>query len=226
MIASLLVFCQFFVLNTTIVRGLEHLPTRRGVLYLSRHVSFPDSYLLGFIIAVRWRMVFRPWLFPWHTAARENFFHTRWLRMVAWFLKIASVTDGRKDQSLLLKLPKLVKAGSVLTFPLGGLERSGRELKPVPGIGRTIYHSKVVIPIWISDGMRDVYPPRVRNIVWRVPRGKTIEVIIGPPVELADLQTLPECRDTWVQLADRTFRAMYELGGITLPDTDAQSVAR
>jgi 1-acyl-sn-glycerol-3-phosphate acyltransferase len=88
------IFFHFF--NRTTVIGRKNVGDDPNTLLLSNHQSMIDSMPLG-IGAFFPKSWVRPYLVPWHLAARENFFKNR---LIAWWsshTRCIPVKPGRRE---------------------------------------------------------------------------------------------------------------------------------
>jgi 1-acyl-sn-glycerol-3-phosphate acyltransferase len=71
----------FRVLNRTTYIGRQHIGREPNTLLLSNHQSMIDSMPIA-LAAFYPKSWLRPYLVPWHPAARENFFKNK---LIAWY---------------------------------------------------------------------------------------------------------------------------------------------
>ena len=198
----------FHVLNTTVVIGRENVGDDANTLLLSNHQSMIDSFPVG-IEAFYPKSWIKPYLVPWHPAARENFFRNR---LIAWFsthTRCIPVRPGRRDLHALHKMKEVLPQGVIILFPEGTRSRTGEVQDGRPGAGLLALATRPrVIPVAI-DGMQDVLPigaskPRI---------GKRIYVSYGEPLEYSEFLDQPRTRDTAQALVDKAMeriRAQHE----------------
>jgi len=195
----------FFGLNRTTVIGREHVGEEPNTLLLSNHQSMIDSMPLG-IAAFYPKSWIKPWLVPWHPAARENFFKNR---LIAWYsthTRCIPVKPGRRDVHALHKMIDVLPKGAIILFPEGTRSRTGDVREGRPGAGLVALATRPrIIPIAI-DGMQDVLPIGEK----RPKIGKRIYVKFGPPVDYSELVDLPRTKETAQKLVDKVMEAIRE----------------
>lgn len=123
--------------------------------------------------------IWRPYLIPWHTAAKENFFFHPLLALASNLWQCIPVGEGRKDLAVLRKAVEILPRGVMMIFPEGTRTRTGEIGRGKPGIGKLIYDTKAdVVPIRIF-GMRKLLPigHYLPGIFCR------IRVVIGKPLD-------------------------------------------
>lgn len=195
----------FFVLNRTVVVGRERIPHRRNMLMLANHQSMIDSFLIVF--TAFWpHCLWKPHLFPWHLAARENFYKNP---LLAWFSdqwKCIPVEPGRRDKRALYKMLRGVEEGVMILFPEGTRTRTGEIGDGRPGAGLVVLGTRpTVIPVTI-DGMREVLP--IGSWLPRI--GKTIYVHFGEPFDYSEFLDRPRSKETAQELVDRVMEVLRE----------------
>jgi len=193
----------FFVLNRTTVIGREHVGEEPNTLLLSNHQSMIDSLPLG-ISAFYPKSWIKPWLVPWHPAARENFFKNR---LIAWYsthTRCIPVKPGRRDVHAIHKMIEVLPNGSIILFPEGTRSRTGDVGAGRPGAGLVALATRPrIIPVAI-DGMQDILPIGEK----RPKFGKRVYVKFGPPVDYSELLDKPRTKETAQALVDKVMVAI------------------
>jgi 1-acyl-sn-glycerol-3-phosphate acyltransferase len=193
----------FYVLNRTTVIGRKHVGDDPNTLLLSNHQSMIDSMPvgLGAFFPKSW---IRPYLVPWHPAARENFFKNR---LIAWWsthTRCIPVRPGRRDLHALHKMMEVLPKGTIILFPEGTRSRTGEVGEGRPGAGLLALATKPrVIPVAI-DGMQDLLPigrtfPRI---------GQHVYIKYGEPIDYSELAAQPRTRETAQALVDKAMAAV------------------
>jgi 1-acyl-sn-glycerol-3-phosphate acyltransferase len=192
-------------LNRVRTFGREYVGEEPNTLLLSNHQSMIDSMPIG-IWAFYPKSWIKPWLVPWHPAARENFFKNK---LVAWYsthTRCIPVRPGRRDLHALHKMLDVLPKGTIILFPEGTRSRSGDVQDGRPGAGLVALATRPkIIPVAI-DGMQDVLPigeskPRI---------GQKIYIKYGPPVDYSEFQDKPRTRETAQALVDKVMKAIRE----------------
>jgi 1-acyl-sn-glycerol-3-phosphate acyltransferase len=195
----------FRVLNRTTYIGKKHIGSEPNTLLLSNHQSMIDSMPVA-IAAFYPKSWLRPYLVPWHPAARENFFKNRLIAWYASHTRCIAVRPGRRDVHALHKMIDVLPKGAIILFPEGTRSRTGDVGKGRPGAGLLALATKPrIIPVAI-DGMQDVLP-----IGRTIPRiGQRVYVKYGPPVDYSELMDKPRTRETAQALVDKVMEAIRE----------------
>jgi 1-acyl-sn-glycerol-3-phosphate acyltransferase len=193
----------FRVLNRTTVIGKKNVGDDPNTLLLSNHQSMIDSMPVG-IGAFYPKSWIRPYLVPWHPAARENFFKNR---LIAWWsthTRCIPVRPGRRDLHALRKMMEVLPKGTIILFPEGTRSRTGDVGEGRPGAGLLALATKPrLIPVAI-DGMQDLLPigrtfPRI---------GQRIYIKYGAPIDYSELDSQPRTRETAQALVDKVMVAI------------------
>jgi len=199
-------FVLFQLLNRTRVHDRHRFGAEANTLLCANHLTMIDSYMLSLLSA--WPRGLRSsWHFPYHPAAKENFFRNEVLSWVSRHWKCIPVRRGAHDTAARAVMERALKSGQMLIFPEGSRSRTGELLKGRPGTGKLIHDTRCkVVPIY-HRGMRHLLPVGAR---W--PRiGKRLEVYVGEPVKLDDLFQLPPCKETSELIVARVMAAIGEL---------------
>lgn len=204
-ISATLSWVFFRVLNRTTYIGKKNVGAEPNTLLLSNHQSMIDSMPVA-LAAFYPKSWLRPYLVPWHPAARENFFKNK---LIAWYsshTRCIPVRPGRRDVHALHKMIDVLPKGAIILFPEGTRSRSGNVGNGRPGAGLVALATKPrIIPVAI-DGMQDVLP-----IGKTIPRiGKRIYISYGPPLDYSEFDELPRTRDTAQALVDKVMEAIRE----------------
>ena len=195
----------FRLLNRTTYIGKEHVGSEPNTLLLSNHQSMIDSMPVA-LAAFFPKSWLRPYLVPWHPAARENFFKHK---LIAWYsshTRCIPVRPGRRDVHALHKMIDVLPKGAIILFPEGTRSRTGNVQDGRPGAGLVALATKPrIIPVAI-DGMQEVLP-----IGKTIPRiGRRIYVSYGPPLDYSEFDEQPRTRDTAQALVDKVMEAIRE----------------
>lgn len=205
-IAATIARFLFYVLNRTKVVGRSNFLLRKNTLFVSNHQTLIDSFLIGTVVF--WPILFlKPSLIPWHPAALENFFKTRFLAFCSKFWKCIPIKRGSRDFLALNFMIDALKSGTMILFPEGTRSRTGEIGKGKIGVGKLIYDAKpYVIPVAIS-GMNKVLP-----IGAAIPRiFKSITIKFGKPLDLEDLYNQGGNKHTSMEIVNRIMNAIQNL---------------
>lgn len=195
----------FRLLNRTTYIGKKHVGSEPNTLLLSNHQSMIDSMPVA-LAAFYPKSWLRPYLVPWHPAARENFFKNK---LIAWYsshTRCIPVRPGRRDVHALHKMIDVLPKGAIILFPEGTRSRTGNVEDGRPGAGLVALATKPrIIPVAI-DGMQEVLP-----IGKTIPRiGRRVYVKYGPPLDYSEFDDQPRTRDTAQALVDKVMVAIRE----------------
>ena len=187
----------FFVLNRVTVIGREHVGGEPNTLLLSNHQSMIDSIPLG-IAGFYPKSWIKPWLVPWHPAARENFFKNRLIAWYATHTRCIPVKPGRRDVHAIHKMIDVLPNGSIILFPEGTRSRTGDVQAGRPGAGLVALATRPrIIPVAI-DGMREVMPIGKKMLR----PFKRITISYGEPFDYSAYRGRPRSKETAQELVD------------------------
>ncbi|MEE9132687.1 MAG: lysophospholipid acyltransferase family protein [Gemmatimonadota bacterium] len=206
-ISVTLLWLFFHLFNKTIILGRENVGSEPNTLLLCNHQSMIDSFPVG-MSAFYPKSWFKPYLVPWHPAARENFFKNRFIAWYSLHTRCIPVRRGRRDMHAIHKMIDVLPRGAIILFPEGTRSRSGEVEDGKPGAGLVALATRPrIIPVAI-DGMQELLPigstkPKI---------GKLIYVSYGPPVDYSEFLDKPRTRETAQALVDKVMvaiRAQY-----------------
>jgi len=124
----------FRVLNRTTYIGRHHIGREPNTLLLSNHQSMIDSMPIA-LAAFYPKSWLRPYLVPWHPAARENFFKNKFIAWYSSNTRCIPVKPGRRDVHALHKMIDVLPKGAIILFPEGTRSRTGDVGDGRPGAG-------------------------------------------------------------------------------------------
>jgi 1-acyl-sn-glycerol-3-phosphate acyltransferase len=189
------------VINRFQIEGAENIPQVGGVLLTSNHISGYETVLLPWAV-----LRHRPMQMIW-APAKEELFNSAFL---GWFFRSLGAFPVKRGRDLRAgkTLHELLQSEKVMIFPEGTRHRDGVLGKGNRGVGKLIYDSRpVVIPTALSGLNR-----------WKFPGiGQKAQVRFGPPLELSDLLSLEDSKETHLLIVDRVMAAIAAL----LPDSPA-----
>jgi 1-acyl-sn-glycerol-3-phosphate acyltransferase len=193
----------FRILNRTTYIGRQHVGGEPNTLLLSNHQSMIDSMPIA-LAAFYPKSWLRPYLVPWHPAARENFFKNKFIAWYSSHTRCIPVKPGRRDVHALHKMIDVLPKGAIILFPEGTRSRTGNVEDGRPGAGLVALATKPrIIPVAI-DGMQEILP-----IGKTVPRiGKRIYIKCGPPLDYSEFDGKPRTRETAQALVDKVMEAI------------------
>ncbi|WP_326564940.1 lysophospholipid acyltransferase family protein [Amycolatopsis rhabdoformis] len=197
---------QFLVLFSRFrVRGSRHIPASGGVLVASNHLSFADpTTLTAFCLAAgrvpRYLAKSSLWDLPVVGSVMRSGKH------IPVYRGAATASDAYRDAV------KSVAAGECVTiFPEATFssDPAGWPMKGKTGAARIALETGVpVVPV-ANWGTHHLLPPGAW-LPHGVPR-KTVSLVAGPPVDLADLRDAELTREVLEEATARIMRAITEL---------------
>lgn len=219
-------FVHFCTGNLVRVRGLEHvhhLNPRGGVLLCSNHRSFFDMYVIS-------ATLFRhqvPWLRDLYFPVRSDFFYDRWTGLLVnlamgggsmyppIFRDRARADLNKLSVSRIAEL--LHEPGVVVGMHPEGTRGKGPDpyelLRAQPGAGQMALQGDAsVVPIWINGMISDFTEQFISNFRTGAGRGRPIDIVFGPPVDLSDLRKEKPRVVLYKKAADRILEHILELG--------------
>jgi len=193
----------FKIINKTEFIGRENLPRTTKVLFISNHLTFIDSLLIGLGLISLKELFFYYSHIPWNAPDKKNFF-TNKLGMPFMKLmktipidRILSKRNKKHLESLIDKYCKVLKKNTLLLFPEGGRTKDINSIMDEckPGVAITILRMTLedsdfkIIPIFI-EGMDKVMPREIGQSYFKIKSGKKIKMIIGKPVDFSEICNL------------------------------------
>jgi 1-acyl-sn-glycerol-3-phosphate acyltransferase len=178
--------------------GLEHLPSGGAALLCSNHGTYLDPLILGSFLPRRFRFV-----------AKSELFEYPGVKQFCEIQQCLMVHRGEPDRKLFQQAEAVLSGDTpLLIFPEGMRVHQGiGEVEP--GAGLIAMRSRApVIPIALR-GHQEAWPERAPLPFFL--QGKSIEIRIGQPVELADLyEKKPQGRAAR-EAAQRIIKAIADL---------------
>lgn len=206
----------FWRKNRMIVYGRENLRHgTSGNMLLSEHWSMIDSFMLSSLYGFRayWQQAILFYSLP----AANNYFNSWWMRLVMAYYKTipvkASEKGRRRDAAALLRSIDVLGHANLSIFYAGTRQRPGVVYQAIRGTAVILLkakNAKGMTPIAFT-GMDEVQPYRKApgdppatqfakhpHLDWILGHysGKTIRVMIGKPIPIADLWIIYNRADT------------------------------
>jgi 1-acyl-sn-glycerol-3-phosphate acyltransferase len=178
--------------------GLEHIPARGAALFCSNHGTYLDPPLLGAFLPRRFRFV-----------AKSELFEYPGVKQFCEMQHCLMVHRGEPDRKLFQQAEAVLAEDTpVLIFPEGMRVHQGVGTVE-PGAGLIALRSRApVIPMAIR-GHQEAWPER--SPVPLFFQGKSLELRVGPPVELSDLYGKKPQGRAAREAANRIIEAIGEL---------------
>lgn len=214
----LLALYVFKIINKTEFNGRENLPRTTKVLFISNHLTFIDSLLIGLGLVSLKELLFNYRHIPWNAPDKKNFFTNiigvLFMRLMK-NIPIDRKSNGAKYiKSLINKYCKILKKGTLLIFPEGGRTKNvNGELMDEckPGVAMVILRMTMsdpdfkVVPIFIS-GMDKVMPREIGQKYLKIKSGKKIKMTIGKPVDFSKICNLDLSEKEKIKLIQKKVR--------------------
>lgn len=202
----------FFTLCCRVtVEGREHLPSQRGVVFVSNHISVFDTILLPQMIMAA-QGVATVW-----APAKAELFQSRLGRALLTPLGVFPVRRGQHDRQAMRRMIHHMQTGRMMLFPEGTRSPDGRLQEGKRTVGKLLHAAQpVVIPTAILGTDR---------IVWHLKRlykGRApVTIRYGPPVDVQQYYALPDSKDTSIALTKAVMQAiacqLHAAGGAAAP---------
>jgi len=194
LIGAWLIACYIFLWKNKVkIVGRENLPHTTNILYVSNHLTWIDSFLIGVSVMNFWEMFFYFKCIPWNAADRKNFFtHPVWKHFFA-LLKNIPVDrgSGNRDavKELVRNFEKVLIDSNLLLFFEGTRSRTGFIGPCISGVSETIrlVKPKYVIPIFLDWGVQSIMPIADGPRYSAIHSGKTGQVIIGKAIDFSGI---------------------------------------
>lgn len=201
------------VINRIKVVGKENLPDELGVAFVANHCTFLDSFVIGAKIIKLKYFFWKTWMVPWNWPDKNNFFGKPHMALLYSLSRCVPMPRENRSEEMLESIEALsnkLRDGNVLMFLEGGrnLDDTIKECKP--GVVRVIKrHWATVVPIYID--FKGLMKYRKKFSMFNVRFGARLKMIIGKPVELADLYSLPDSKEKEKKIAWRIRNAVADL---------------
>jgi 1-acyl-sn-glycerol-3-phosphate acyltransferase len=217
MVAAGFVFFLFFrfPFNFTRVHGRKNIPPRgERVLFISNHTTMYDSFLIA-VAAYFPKIIFYPSLPFINFAARENFFRTRFFKML--FTLLRTVPVERRDHPWLMrKYVEFLQRNNLLIFYQGTRTDDLYVIKNGPAFAIAHAPSPItVIPVY-HQGIERIFTkggPKTRGL-WRwLPRSifRCPVVIFGQPIDFSECFRIRETRSRIAAINQRIVASIVSL---------------
>lgn len=183
------------VFNRLIIKGGKNIPRSGGVLLVSNHISAFETIFLP------WAVIrLHPLQMLW-APAKEELFQNRFSRLIYSSWGAFPVRRGRDIKAGRL-LTELLTDQKVMLFPEGTRHRDGRLGQGNRGVGKTVYETRpTVIPVALI-GLNK----------WKfMALGQKGSIVFGKPLQLENLFTLENNKETHVLITEQVMDAIAEL---------------
>jgi 1-acyl-sn-glycerol-3-phosphate acyltransferase len=172
------------------VYGLEHIPSRGGVLVASSHQSYLDPILLGVKVTNR----------PFSYLAKSELFENRHFGWLIRSLNAFPVRQGEGDVGAVKETIRRLREGhALIVYPEGTRTGTG-EIEPLQsGIGLIVRRAGVPVVPAVIEGSFQAWPRR-----HKVFRPHPVRVMYGPAMDVKDLKAAQI-----VQKIETTLRQMH-----------------
>lgn len=191
--------------------GTENVPRSGGVLLLSNHVSYIDSFVI-YLTCPR----------PVHFVVLENYMK---VKSIAWFLRLFGAIPIRpeKAKEALVRTAEALEAGHVVClFPEGGLTRLGVTTEFKKGFEIIVRRANCpVVPVYMDGLFESIFSYERERYFKKRPQSLVcpLQVAYGPPIP-PDRATVESVRlAVWEQSVEafarrREFRLPLEVAAV------------
>ena len=190
----------FKVINKIEIKGKENLPRTTKILYVSNHLTFIDSLIIGIGVISLKELLFYPSHIPWNAPDFKNFYSKKIGVFFMKLLKNVPVDRRRLNNEeyvefLIKRYCKILRKSALLLFPEGGRTKNNKgEVmdRCKSGVAMTILRMTkedpdfVVIPIYL-DGINEIMPREVGQKYSRIKSGKKGKMIIGKLINFSEI---------------------------------------
>lgn len=189
----------FFTLCCRVtVEGREHLPTQRGVVFVSNHISVFDTILLPYVI-----MATQGWDTVW-APAKAELFHSRLGRALLTPLGVFPVRRGQHDRQAMRRMVQHMQTAKMMLFPEGTRSRDGQLQEGKRTVGKLLHIARpIVIPTAI------IGTDRIGWHLKRLYRGRApVTIRYGPPLDVQRYYALPDSKETSIALTQAVMQGI------------------
>lgn len=208
--------------NLLQVRGLEHLRNLdpdRGVMFVSNHRSFFDSYVTACVILRN-----APWVTGMYFPVRGEYFYERpdgilvngLMSAWAMYPPVMRRPEARpfNEYTVDYLTEALSQRGTLVGMhPEGTRNKTNDPYTMLPaqvGVGQMVHRAKpIVLPVFVL-GLSNDLPKQVRGNFDRT--GEPITLVFGPPVDLSKQLAEPPRLRTYKRIADQLRDVLMDLG--------------
>jgi len=192
-------FLGLYVFKYIEVTGEENILHKIGVLIISNHCTFIDSFLIRLRLINLKELFFFQRRIPYDAPDKGNFYSTWISSYFMYLLKNVPVKRGSLTKELLEKLIKsyckiLEKIGNLILFPEGGRTKKNKKIMDVfkTGVAKTILimtkknKNFEVLPVYL-DNIREMLPEENGQAYFKIKRKIKGKMIIGKPLSFCDI---------------------------------------
>jgi acyl-[acyl-carrier-protein]-phospholipid O-acyltransferase/long-chain-fatty-acid--[acyl-carrier-protein] ligase len=159
------------------LEGLENIPTDRGCLVISNHISWADGILLGLACPRHPRMI-----------AYADYFNTPWLHWFGQLGRIIPIGTSRKSmvESIRKAREALQNREIVCIFAEGGISRTGEMQEFRPGFLSILKDTSApVVPVYLGGLWGSIFSFEGEKFFWKWPKRWRYPVTIrfGQPIQ-------------------------------------------
>jgi 1-acyl-sn-glycerol-3-phosphate acyltransferase len=208
----------FKIVNQIEIIGKENIPhNSKHILYVSNHLTFIDSLLIGIGLISVWNIFFSQKRIPWNAPDHANFYGNR---LGAIFMRLLKNVPVERENNTLINsiiedFVKVLKNGSLLLFAEGGRTKNkeGEFMDQCKyGVAKTILTMIQdeplfkVVPICLDPKIRNIMPKEIGQKYFKIKSGVRGNMIIGKSIDFSDIIDLSLSEKEAIELIKKRVR--------------------
>lgn len=189
----------FKIINKIKIIGKENIPhNSKNILYVSNHLTFIDSLLIGIGLVNVWDLFFSQKSIPWNAPDHTNFYGNKFGAIFMRLLKNVPVKRENNTlvNSIIEEFVKVLKNGNLLLFAEGGRTKNkeGEFIDQCKyGVAKTILTMIqqeplfMVIPVCLDPKIRNIMPKEIGQKYFKIKSGVRGTMVIGKAIDFSDI---------------------------------------
>lgn len=182
--------------------GKENIPHKsKNILYVSNHLTFIDSLLIGIGLVSVWNLFFCQKRIPWNAPDHTNFYGNR---VGVIFMRLLKNIPVKRESNTLVNsiiedFVKVLKNGNLLLFAEGGRTKNkeGEFMDQCKyGVAKTILTMIqqeplfFVIPVCLDPKIRNIMPKEVGQKYFKIKSGVKGTMVVGKSIDFSNIINL------------------------------------